>query len=239
MTMERSAAKWNHTMTTMYKPSCKEWVENREMAQFNPLLCASRKSNKYTALCIRLHFNLYGICLGSLGSSRRMSIYIAIGSTAAKKHACRPSRTPSVPLLRNERVIKRWLHVINVIRPSVKNELNVLQHWVNLLSSWMTLKWSHFLDLTVSVKTKWKSYLIRLFHRYVFPIIKNPLGKLFIVQWNDPPDSWIFGWMSYVHLLFALNLTQIWLMDTSHKEWILILDLLSESRKELLEAFSQ
>ena len=65
----------------------------------NPLFCASRKSNQHSALCIRIHFNLYGIVLGSFGSYRGVSIDISTGSIAAMKHVCRPSRTPIPPAM--------------------------------------------------------------------------------------------------------------------------------------------
>ena len=52
------------------------------VCQKNPLFYASRKSNQYAALCIRLHFNVYGSFLASFGSCRGVSIGTSMGFTA-------------------------------------------------------------------------------------------------------------------------------------------------------------
>ena len=59
--------------------------------KFKLVFCASRKSNQYTALCAGLHF-------GSLSSNRGVNMVATIGSTAVKKHVCRPSRLIPSPL---------------------------------------------------------------------------------------------------------------------------------------------
>ena len=55
----------------------------------NPLCRTSRKSNQHTAMCVRLHFNVYGVCLGSFSAYRGVGIDTSMGSTVVKKHMCR------------------------------------------------------------------------------------------------------------------------------------------------------
>ena len=58
---------------------------------FKLVFCASRKSNQFSALCAGLHF-------GSLSPNRGVNMVATIGSTAVKKHVCRPSRLIPSPL---------------------------------------------------------------------------------------------------------------------------------------------
>ena len=109
---------------------------------------------------------------------RRVSIVANIGSTDVKKCLCRPSRN-SIPPAR------RCAHVINVIRPSVKNKHIVLLFWIHLLPSWMTMNWSHVLDFTVFVETTTKSYFVCLRFHTCFPIIKIPNWRSVRILCND------------------------------------------------------
>ena len=102
----------------------------------NPLFCASRKSNQYTAWCKRHHFNLYACYLGWFGLYRGVSMDGTMESTAVMNHVCRPYRTPIRHATRD--LLRKWTCNQTLIlrdknNQSIRAEKYIaLQFWISL-----------------------------------------------------------------------------------------------------------
>ena len=156
---------------------------------FNPGFSASRKSNLYTALRTGPHFQCERMfwvffcfvsmceqcCQQKIDCFQEVSLSSFSKSDSSCKEIC----------IRNRLIIIRWSHVINVIRPSVKNKHIVLQSWIHLLPSWMTMNWSHALDFTAFVETTLLSYFVC--HPFPHTFSKHQESQLTV---RSNPSQW-------------------------------------------------
>ena len=67
--------------------------QNAGTESYTVIDCIGHGRIPYIVLCIRPHFNVYSIILGSFSSYRAVSIVATTGFTAVKKHVCRLSAT--------------------------------------------------------------------------------------------------------------------------------------------------
>ena len=141
---------------TIYQTNCQSWTTQYHDRSIDGLpkvqslvLCESQIKSMYS-IVQPSPFQFYGISLGPICSKRGVSVDVAMGPTDVNE-ACLSSFSNSDPScseisFTHWPVLKRWSHVLNVIGPSARTKHNVLQSWINLLPSWMTLNWSHVLD---------------------------------------------------------------------------------------------
>ena len=147
------------SLDTIYQTNCQSWTTQYHDRSIDGLpkvqslvLCESQIKSMYS-IVRPSPFQFYGTSLGPIGSKRWVSIDVAMGPTDVKE-ACLSSFSNSDPscseiFFTHGPVLNWWSHVLNVIGPSARTKHFVLQFLVNLLPSWMTLNWSHFLDFDV------------------------------------------------------------------------------------------